>query len=65
MFNTYHNIPIAVEDLEIETSPPSKEEIIDATKALKNNKAPGPDNLNPELFKTDLAIAAEILLPPR
>ena len=30
---------------------------------MKNNKAPGPDNLNAELFKTDPAIAAEILLP--
>ena len=57
-----HN-PVAVEDLEIETSTPSKEEIINAIKALKNNKAPGPDNLNAELFKTDPAIAAEIPLP--
>ena len=60
---TEPDIPVAVEDLEIETSPPSKEEIINAIKALKNNKAPGPDNLNAELFKTDPAIAAEILLP--
>ena len=67
---TEPDIPVAVEDLEIETSsppppppPPFKEEIINAIKALKNNKAPGPDNLNAELFKTDPAIAAEILLP--
>ena len=60
---TEPDIPVAVEDLEIETSPPSKEEIINAIKALGNNEAPGPDNLNAELFKTDPAIAAEILLP--
>ena len=60
---TEPDIPRAVEDLEIETSPPSKEEIINAIKALKNNKAPGPDNLNAKLFRTDPAIAAEILLP--
>ena len=47
---TEPDIPVAVEDLEIETSPPSKEEISNAIKALKNNKAPGPDNLNAELF---------------
>ena len=51
-----------VEDLEKETSPPSKEEIINAIKALKNNKASGPDNLNAKLCKTDRAIAAGILL---
>ena len=60
---TEPEIPAAVEDLEIETPPPFKEEIINAVKALKDNKAPGPDNLNAELFKTDPAIAAEILLP--
>ena len=60
---TEPDIPVAVEDREIETSQPSKEEIINAIKALKNNKAPGPDNLNAELFKTDPAIAEEILLP--
>ena len=48
---------------EIETSTPSKEEIINAIKALKNNKAPGPHNLNAELFKRGPAIVAEILLP--
>ena len=32
---TEPDIPVAVEDLEIETSPPSKEKIINAIKALK------------------------------
>ena len=55
---TEPDIPVAVEALEIETPTPSKEEIINVIKALKNNKAPGPDNLNAELFKTDSAIVA-------
>ena len=59
---TEPDILVAVEDLVIETSPLSKEEIINAIKAMKNNKAPGPDNLKAELFKTDPTIAAEILL---
>ena len=56
-------IPVAVENLEIETPPLSKGEIINAIKALKDNKARGPDNLNAELFKTNPTFAAEILLP--
>ena len=39
------------------------EEIINAIKALKNNKALGPDNLSAKLLKTDPATAAQILLP--
>ena len=35
---TETDIPVAFEDLEIETSPPSKEEIINAIKALKTIK---------------------------
>ncbi|GFR65536.1 endonuclease-reverse transcriptase [Elysia marginata] len=34
-----------------------------AIKSLKNNKAPGPDGLNAELFKADPELAAEVLLP--
>ena len=45
---TEPDIQVAVVDLDIETKMPSKEEIINAIKALKNNKAPGPDNLNEE-----------------
>ena len=56
-------IPAAVEDLQIETRPLSREEIINAIKAPKNNEAPVPDNLNAQLFKTDPAFVAEILLP--
>ncbi|GFR92416.1 LINE-1 retrotransposable element ORF2 protein [Elysia marginata] len=34
-----------------------------ANKSLKNNKAPGPDGLNAELFKADPELAAEVILP--
>ncbi|XP_067411321.1 uncharacterized protein [Emydura macquarii macquarii] len=50
-------------DLDINIDPPTKEEIISAIKKLKNNKAPGKDNLNAELFKTDPETAAGILEP--
>lgn len=53
----------ATVDLEIDTNPPSNQQVISAIKGLKNGKAPGLDNLNVELFKADLNFAAEILLP--
>ncbi|KAK7101726.1 hypothetical protein V1264_020063 [Littorina saxatilis] len=53
----------AEEDLDINTEPPTKEEIIRAIKTLKNNKAPGGDCLNAELFKTDPETSAAILQP--
>ncbi|XP_076105780.1 uncharacterized protein LOC143074119 [Mytilus galloprovincialis] len=51
----------ALEDLEINTNLPERQEIITAIKALKNGKSPGQDNLNAELFKVDPELAAEIL----
>lgn len=57
------DIPEAETDLDISTAPPTKEEIIQAIKTLKNNKAPGPDNMNAELFKADPDLSAMILLP--
>ncbi|KAK3757674.1 hypothetical protein RRG08_000183 [Elysia crispata] len=60
---TEPDIQEAEEDLDVATTPPTKEEIIRAIKSLKNNKAPGPDFLNAELFKSDPPLAAEILLP--
>ena len=51
------------DDLDINTLPPGREEIIAAIKSLKNGKAPGQDNLNAELFKIDPELASQILQP--
>ena len=40
-------------DLEINTDAPSKEEILKTIKSLKNNKAPGKDQLPADFLKTD------------
>ncbi|CAG2201722.1 unnamed protein product [Mytilus edulis] len=56
-------IPEAPIDLEIDTDPPSKQEIQKAIKSLKNKKAPGIDQLNAELFKIDPVLAADTLHP--
>ena len=53
----------APSDLEIDTDPPSKQEIQKAIKSLKNKKAPGTDQLNAELFKIDPVQAANTLHP--
>uniref|UniRef100_A0A3P9MG11 Reverse transcriptase domain-containing protein n=1 Tax=Oryzias latipes TaxID=8090 RepID=A0A3P9MG11_ORYLA len=57
------DIPEGKTDLDINTDPPTKEEIVSVIKSLKSNKAPGHDNLNAELFKTDTETASKILQP--
>ncbi|XP_062566445.1 uncharacterized protein LOC134228767 [Saccostrea cucullata] len=59
--NELAHIPEADTDSEIETEEPSKAEIFKAITALKNNKAPGNDQLPAELFKADPNHAAGIL----
>ena len=51
------NIPSAASNLNINLEPPSTLEINLAIKFLKNNKAPGHENLNAEIFKADPILA--------
>ena len=54
-------IPDADSDRGIKTDQPSKQEIKDAVKRLKANKAPGPDGIPPEAFKADINTTVEAL----
>lgn len=49
--------------LDINVDPPTRNQIIEAIKALKAGKAAGIDNLPPEVFKLDPELTAEILEP--
>jgi hypothetical protein len=48
-------------ELPISIRPPSKREIVDAIKAMKNRKAAGSDNILPEVLKADPYAMADIL----
>jgi len=52
-----------VRPLPIRTTPPSRSEIIDAIKSLKNGKAAGVDSICAEVLKADTSLTAERLLP--
>ena len=60
---TEADIQEAETDLDVNTDPPGKEEIIAAIKSLKNGKFPGQDNLSTEVFKADPQLAADLLQP--
>ena len=47
--------------LDIDISPPSKEEVKTAIKALKNGKACGVDSIHAEMLKADIETSAEVL----
>ena len=49
------------DDLQIDLGPITQEEIIKAIKAQKNGKAPGQDNITPEVLKQDPVQSAGIL----
>lgn len=49
--------------LDIGIEPSNIEEIMEATKDLKNGKAPGQDHLNAELFECHPELTTEILFP--
>jgi hypothetical protein len=50
-------------ELPISIRPPSKREIVNAVKAMKNEKAAGADNIPAEVLKADPYMSADILLP--
>ena len=50
-------------ELPISIRPPSKREIVDAIKTMKNGKAAGSDHIPAEVLKTDSCATADILLP--
>ena len=50
-------------DLPICCDAPSREEIVDAIKRLKQGKAAGPDQIPPEALKADANVTASILDP--
>ena len=57
------DIPPAQEDLDVRVDPPSRQEILNAIKSLKNNKAPGQDAILVELLKVNPELASDVLQP--
>ena len=57
------NIQPAENDLDIDCSAPSQEEIRQAIKQLKNGKAAGPDNIPAEALKLDIETTVDMLHP--
>ena len=55
------DIPATACDPRIRIDTPSKQEIREAVKRLKANKAPGPDGIPPEAFKADISTTVEAL----
>ncbi|XP_076101178.1 uncharacterized protein LOC143070963 [Mytilus galloprovincialis] len=58
--NEFQEAP-QLEELDINTDPPSKEEITKAIKSMKSGKAAGIDGLQAELLKADINTATAIL----
>ena len=56
-------IPPPTELLDINTNPPTKNEITKAIKSLKSGKAAGPDGIPPEALKADIQTSTDMLHP--
>ena len=57
------HIPSANDGIHIDCDPPTKKEIYEAIKQLKNGKSAGPDSIPAETLKTDLETSVELLYP--
>ena len=57
------DIPPAQEDLDVRVDPPTPQEILNAIKSLKKNKAPGQDPIPAELLKVNPKLASDVLQP--
>jgi len=57
------DIQPADSDLHIDCSAPTKEEIQNAIKQLRNGKAAGPDNIPAEVLKVEIRTNVELLYP--
>ena len=60
---TEADIQEAETDLDVNTDPPGKEEIIAPIKSFKNGKTPRQDNLCAEVFKAEPQLAGDLLQP--
>jgi hypothetical protein len=52
-------------ELEVNTDPPTMDEVIKAIKSMKNGKVPGDNQIKAELLKADPQAAANTLYPKR
>jgi len=57
------DITLAQEDLDVRVDPPTPQEILNAIKALQNNKAPGQDAIPAEFLKVYPELASDVLQP--
>ena len=57
------DIPPANDDLPTDCDPPTKKEMYQAVKQLKNGKSAGPDSIPAEALKTDMETSVKLLYP--
>ena len=57
------DIPPASDDLPVDCDPPTKKEIYQAIKQLKNGKSAGPSSVPAETLKTDIETSVKLLYP--